>query len=65
MNLAGARGELRGTAVVRDKDGKVKQTFTFGGPATAEQAAQISKATGVPLKISGEKDVGDSDHNRA
>lgn len=35
------QGEIRGTAVVRDKDGNVKGQFEFGGSATEEQYLQL------------------------
>lgn len=36
------RGELRGTAEVRDKDGNLKCSFTFGGETTSDVAAQVA-----------------------
>jgi hypothetical protein len=37
-------GEIHGTAVVRDKDGRVKGSFTFGGPATPEDVKNLREA---------------------
>jgi hypothetical protein len=38
-------GEIRGRAVVRDKDGNVKGEFEFGGPATQDQFGKLKEAT--------------------
>lgn len=40
-DLGTTPGFITGTAVVRDKDGNVKGTFTFGGPATPAQAVEL------------------------
>ncbi len=37
-------GEIKGTAVVRDKDGNIKGTFEFGGPATEELFNEMKEA---------------------
>lgn len=34
FELGTVKGEIRGTAVIRDKDGNVKGEFSFGGPTT-------------------------------
>jgi len=38
-------GEVRGTGIIRDKDGKVKGHFTFGAPATKEQFEKLKGLT--------------------
>lgn len=43
------RGFVTGTAVVRDKDGNVKGSFTFGGDATLEQVQ--AAFPGVPVEV--------------
>lgn len=48
-NIGMPQGELRGTAVIRDKEGNIKGTFEFGGPASAEEAQKVSDAVGIPL----------------
>ena len=47
------RGFVTGTAVIRDKNGNVKGTFSFGGEATQEQ---VEKAfPDVPITIKTEQ----------
>jgi hypothetical protein len=36
-------GEIRGTGVIRDKEGNVKSEFSFGGPATPEQFEKMKE----------------------
>jgi len=43
--LAVIKGRIDGTAVVRDKDGNIKGSFTFGGEATKEQFDQLKSMT--------------------
>lgn len=54
------KGEIRGTAEVRDKHGNLKGTFTFAGPATEEQFKELQKATGL-----GDAHGSDTDRRRA
>lgn len=39
------RGELRGEAIVRDKHGNYKGSFTFGGDTTSDVAAQVANTS--------------------
>lgn len=57
-NVGAPLGFIQGTAEVRDKHGNLKGSFTFGGPATVEQAAELQK-----LKLSGDDNGSNTDHS--
>jgi len=40
------KGEVRGIAVIRDKDGNYKGTFEFGGPITQGEFDELKDAAG-------------------
>jgi hypothetical protein len=57
-----AKGEVHGVAEIRDKDGNLKGTFTFGGPTdlTREQLEQ-ELGLQIPVTPAGESNGGDTD----
>ncbi len=54
------KGEIRGVAEVRDKDGNLKGSFTFGGEASIEDAAAVSGKSEEHIKANfGKNLIGD------
>jgi hypothetical protein len=54
------KGRIAGTAEVRDKDGNLKGTFTFGGDATEEQFNELQQAHNL---TPGDDNGSNSDHS--
>lgn len=65
QQVAAPLGEVHGVAEIRDANGNLKGTFTFGGPTgmTREQLEQ-ELGISIPLVTGGEKqNGGDPDHD--
>lgn len=58
-------GHLAGRAEVRDKNGNLKSSFTFGGPATVAEAEAVAEANpSIEMKLKlGDDNGSNTDHS--